>query len=113
MPPGPPPAPTQWKRFGLRCVEISREVADTEGYREGAGVVVTEVRTGGPAAEIGIRTGDLVQGLGPRQVKSLEDVLLVVQYAKPGTSRKVSLGRPRRTRRGVQLQRLDGRLVAE
>lgn len=103
-----------WKHFGLECVEVTGEVADTEGYREGAGVMIDNLREGGPAERIGMKKGDLIQGFGPRTVRSLEDLLLVVQFGKPEGTYDVQLGRPVRNRMGATgLSQYNGRIIAE
>lgn len=103
-----------WSRLGLKVEAVRPPAAETEGYREGTGVVVADVRVGGPAERIGLRKGDLLSKLGPRPVASLDDVLLVVQYLNQGQTVPVGLGRQKRNRfNGVYLEEMEGSLVVE
>ncbi len=52
-----------WKALGVR-------VADAPGQ---SGVIVREVRRGGPAAEIGMRPGDAITGLGGRPIANRDE----------------------------------------
>ncbi len=60
--------------------------ADTDAFD---GVLVTEVRSGGPSDEMGLRKNHIVVGLGPWSIKNSEDLLLFLQNVKPGDVVKV------------------------
>ncbi|EAQ82291.1 PDZ domain-containing protein [Blastopirellula marina] len=57
------------------------------------GVEVTDVRAGGPAAEIGFRVGDLLTKVNGRDVRSRGDVLAAVASLNPGDDVEVEYRR--------------------
>lgn len=79
-----------------------------------AGVIVREVRRGGPAARIGLREGDVVVGLGNRQIRNSDDLLTFLQYVRPGDIVLVRVLRERAGPDGLPLRDLtQGTLIAE
>ena len=48
------------------------------------GVLLAGVRAGSPAEQGGLRRGDLLVGLGGREVRDIHDFMYVLQRAKPG-----------------------------
>lgn len=108
----PPTDSLAWLRLGLRAVEVTPEVAEQTRFRVGAGIVVTEVRDGGPAARIGLQPGDLLLTMGAETVRAGEDVLLALQAVEPGAAVPVTVARWARNRMGGAHQR-ELTLVAE
>lgn len=49
-----------------------------------AGVLLSDVRPGGGAAQAGMRCGDVLQKLGTFEIRSVEDLMFVLMQAKPG-----------------------------
>jgi S1-C subfamily serine protease len=81
---------------------VDRKISEKTGYREGSGVIVTEVRAGSGAARTALARGDLLLALGRSRVRSLEDVLTVVQTISKGDLVEVKLLRPERVFGGVR-----------
>jgi serine protease Do len=102
-----------WERLGVRCVEVTPEITEKTGYREGAGVFVAEVREGSPAARIGLRTSDLLVGLGDHPLRTQDDLLVLMERMKRGDPVDVHLVRPERSRFGIRHERWKARLVAD
>ena len=64
----------QVARFGMELTSLSPQIAKQIGLDEDAkGVVVKDVRPGGPADDAGLRTGDVIERVGKVQVTSVED----------------------------------------
>ncbi|MGI9590179.1 MAG: Do family serine endopeptidase [Myxococcota bacterium] len=64
--------------FGLRVQDLTDDLAEQLGLPETRGVVVSEVDPAGPAAEAGIRRGDVIIEVARREIrdaKMLEEVL--------------------------------------
>lgn len=61
-----------WSWLGVRIRDMSEqemeEIAKRHGIREGFGVVIVEVIADTPAAQAGLRSGDIVVGLGERPI---------------------------------------------
>jgi serine protease Do len=47
-----------------------------------AGVVVTRVESGSPAADAGIQTGDIIREINRKPVKNVEDLVQKLEQAK-------------------------------
>jgi len=48
------------------------------------GVLLSDVRPGGGADKAGMKRGDVLQRLGPYEIRSVEDLMFVLMQAKPG-----------------------------
>lgn len=65
-------------------------VPDYVGPPEGTpGVLLAGVRPGGPAEAGGLRRGDIVQWIDGHDVRTVEDLMFVLQSSKPGAKAKV------------------------
>lgn len=80
--------------LGISYEPISPQWATAQGLDIQNGVLVTDVPTGGPAAEAGIQTNDIITKLNGEQI-DLENPLvnMLFQY-KPGDSIDVEIYRP-------------------
>jgi S1-C subfamily serine protease len=102
-----------WERLGIRCVEVTPEITQKTGYREGAGVLIADVRDGGAASRIGLRKADLLVGIGDLPLRSQDDLLVLMERMEAGDAVDVHLVRPERTRFGVRYERWKARVVAD
>lgn len=109
----PPTRELAWRRLGVECTEVTPEITEKTGYREGSGVLVTSVREDGPAARLGLRESDLLVGLGDHRLRTQDDLLVLLERMDAGDPVDVHLVRPERTRFGVRLERWKARLVAD
>jgi serine protease Do len=57
--------------YGLRAQNLTPEIAEQLGVSESGGVVVTEIQPGSPAAEAGLRRGDVIIEVNRQEVKDL------------------------------------------
>lgn len=85
------------------------EVSDTEIN----GVLLTKVREGSPAEEIKLRSGDVVEALGPFKIKNSDDLLRFLQVVQEGDTFEVHIKRVERIRGRLRLARLRGTMKAE
>jgi serine protease Do len=60
--------------YGLRAQDLTPAIADELGLEDATGVVVTEVAPDGPAAEAGIRRGDVIVELDRKAVANVGDL---------------------------------------
>ena len=58
--------------FGLRLQDLTPALAEQLGIEEGSGVIVADVDPAGPAADAGIRRGDLIVEIDRTQVANAE-----------------------------------------
>jgi len=68
--------------LGLRAQDLTEELAQELGLEEAEGVIVTEVAPGGPAAEAGIRRGDIIIELDRQNIDSVSDLAIVLNDSK-------------------------------
>ncbi|HEX6869757.1 MAG TPA: trypsin-like peptidase domain-containing protein [Micromonosporaceae bacterium] len=82
--------------------------AQVDNYRgPGGGVRLTKVDAGGPAAEAGLRSGDVVVRLGSHAIEAPHDLIALVRRYDPGTVVTVVY------RRGTALASASVKLVAD
>ena len=77
--------------IGVEPNNLSPELAETFGVKARAGVIITGVLQNGPAAQAGIRPGDVIVGVASKPVTSVSELLSLVASLKPGAPAKFSL----------------------
>ena len=87
------PAPAKaFDKLGLKLSAISAELRQQfELAAEAKGVVVTEVQAGSPAAEKGLRAGDLIIEVSQQEAASPADIAALVQKARNDGKKSVLL----------------------
>jgi serine protease Do len=70
------------KPLGLTVQDITPEIARGLNLEGVTGVVVTQVTPGSPAAEAGMRRGDVVQEVNRKPVENVEDFGQAIEEAK-------------------------------
>ncbi len=77
--------------IGVEPNDLSPELAETFGIKAQAGVIITGVLQNGPAAQSGIRPGDVITRVAGKPVNNVSELLASVAALKPGTASKFSL----------------------
>lgn len=68
--------------FGLVIQELTPDLAEQLGYEGREGLVISEVAPGSAAAEIGLRSGHLIEEVQKVKVTSLEELRMVMQQSE-------------------------------
>jgi serine protease Do len=76
------PAEEPAQTLGLEVEDLTRDLADRFQYRLGEGVIVTAVTPGSPAAEEGIRPGDLILSVNGRNIASTDEFAAAVRQSR-------------------------------
>ncbi|MBQ0920200.1 Do family serine endopeptidase [Hydrogenophaga aromaticivorans] len=71
--------------IGVEPQDLTPELAESFGLASGTGVIITGVLQNGPAAQAGIRPGDVIVGVAGRNVTNVAQLLSAVAALQPGT----------------------------
>jgi C-terminal processing protease CtpA/Prc len=76
--------------LGVQSMEVG-QLADYFGAPEDAGVLITEVVEESPAAEAGLKAGDVILSVGDEEVSDPEELREAVRDQKPGETVKIEI----------------------
>jgi serine protease DegQ len=79
--------------IGVEPSDLSPELAETFGIKAQQGVIITGVLQNGPAAQSGIRPGDVIVKIADQPVASVAQLLSQVAALKPGVGARFALER--------------------
>ena len=79
--------------IGIEPMEATPELAETFGLKSTQGVIVTGVLQNGPAANAGLRPGDLLQKVAGQPVNNVGELLTQIAALAPGKSVKLDVMR--------------------
>jgi serine protease Do len=71
--------------LGLSVQTVTADVARKLSLDQSHGVVIRDVRDGSPAANAGLRAGDVIMSVDRRPVKNVEEMSSVIQKHRAGT----------------------------
>jgi Do/DeqQ family serine protease len=74
--------------IGVEPADLSPELVETFGVQARHGVLITGVRQNGPAAQAGVRPGDVIVQVAGKQIANVSELLSSVAALKPGTTAK-------------------------
>jgi serine protease Do len=73
------------KYFGLLLQDLDEKLAESFGYREGSGVLVSEVEADSPGAKAGLEAGMLITGIGRYDIRSAKQVEKLFEQIDSGS----------------------------
>ncbi|MEJ8813830.1 trypsin-like peptidase domain-containing protein [Variovorax ureilyticus] len=79
--------------IGVEPNDLSPELAETFGVKANSGVIITGVLQNGPAAKAGVRPGDVITGVGEKNVGNVQELLTAVAGLRPGNATRFALQR--------------------
>ena len=77
--------------IGVEPADLSPELMETFGVHAKRGVLITGVLQNGPAAQAGIRPGDVIVEVAGKQIANVSELLSNVAALKPGQAAKFAL----------------------
>ena len=81
--------------IGVEPADLSPELVETFGVQAKRGVLITGVLQNGPAAQAGVRPGDVIVAVADKQIANVSELLSSVAALKPGTAAKFHVLRGR------------------
>ena len=79
--------------IGVEPADLSPELMETFGVKARKGVLITGVLQNGPAAQAGVKPGDVVVEVGGKDVANVSELLSTVAALKPGAATQFKLQR--------------------
>jgi serine protease Do len=79
--------------MGAEVQSVTPEIAESIGANNLRGAIVVGVQASGPAAQAGLKGGDVITSVGGEPVKSANEVTKKVHAAAPGSSIELSVVR--------------------
>ncbi len=79
--------------IGVEPQELNTELSQTFNVRAQEGVIITGVLQNGPAAQAGIKPGDVITSVAGRPVRNVSELLTAVAALKPGEPARLGLSR--------------------
>ena len=74
--------------IGVEPADLSPELMETFGVKAKRGVLITGVLQNGPAAQAGVRPGDVIVEVAGKEIANVSELLSSVAALKPGTPSK-------------------------
>jgi Do/DeqQ family serine protease len=71
--------------IGVEPADLSPDLKETFGVKARSGVLITGVLQNGPAAQAGVRPGDVIVDVAGQQIDNVSELLTIVAALKPGT----------------------------
>jgi serine protease Do len=62
------------KYFGLALQDVDEKLSESFGYRQGSGVLISEVEDNSPAAKAGLQSGMLISSIGRYDIAKVQQV---------------------------------------
>lgn len=84
MTPGKPES-SRHEKLGIDVATLTADVAEKLGVKAGEGVVITDVRSGSPAALVGLRSGMIIVQVGQTPVTSTEEFRAAMEHQSLAT----------------------------
>jgi serine protease Do len=84
------------KYIGVYIQALSEELANFFGSKNGLGVLIGRVDVDSPAAEAGLSVGDVVVRADGKDIRSVDDLMTIIQKKKKGESISLDIIRDKR-----------------
>jgi len=77
--------------LGIRIQAVTEEVAQRLGVKPAQGALVVEPQPGGPAAKVGIASGDIITSLNGESIKDDRELMKKIGDLAPGTAIRLAV----------------------
>ncbi|MBN2543731.1 DegQ family serine endoprotease [bacterium] len=72
------------KKLGIVAEKLTETLAEKMGYQDEEGVVIFSVDAGSPAAEAGLKKGDLIKEVNQNTITTVKEYEAAIEEARPG-----------------------------
>jgi len=72
------------RKLGLVVQELTPELAKSLGIEEQSGLIISDVKAGSPAAEAGIKRGEIIMEVNQKPVKNIKEFKEIIDKVEPG-----------------------------
>lgn len=108
-----PEKPSLMRRFfGIAVQDVDEKLAASSGFREGSGVLITDVEAKSPAAAAGLQPGMLVVAVGRFETNSVKAIEKLLKQVDTGSRADFGLAWFQKTARGTRLVSDTFQLIA-
>lgn len=83
--------------LGVKMSDLSNQLGDFFGVRDGDGVLITEVIEDSPAEQAGLKAGDVIVQIGEARIENSGDVTELISNKEVGDEVELSLLRDKRS----------------
>jgi len=84
------------KFIGVTLEEMTPELAEYFGLKEGSGLLVNSLSKGSPAEKAGLKVGDVIFKAGGKEVETIDELSGLIQDMKKGEKIKIELLRSKK-----------------
>jgi len=108
-----PEKPSLMRRFfGIAVQDVDEKLAASSGFREGSGVLITDVEAKSPAAAAGLQPGMLVVAVGRFETNSVRAIEKLLKQVDTGSRADFGLAWFQKTAQGTRLVSDTFQLIA-
>ena len=86
-------------RIGVTIQDVNAELAESFGLDRPRGALVSSVEEGGPAAEAGVKPGDVIVAVDDKPVEVSSELPPIIAHLRPGTNATLEVVRDRKKKR--------------
>jgi serine protease Do len=92
-----PEGEAEKSKLGLTVQELNPNIARNFQIKETSGMIVVQVEQGTPAADAGIRPGDIIEEINSIPIKTMKDYQANISQAKAGSALRFLVKRQGKT----------------
>ncbi|ABQ25085.1 DegQ family serine endoprotease [Geotalea uraniireducens] len=85
--------------LGVSIQPVTEEIAQSFGLKRAQGALVSDIMAGSPAAKAGLRQGDIITGIAGKEIKSVQQLQLLVADMPVGSPVEIEVFREGRAKK--------------
>jgi len=77
--------------IGVQIQPVTQDIADSMGLKQAQGALVSDPQKDGPAAKVGVASGDVITAVNGQSIKDARELARVIGNLAPGSAVKLDL----------------------